>query len=135
MAEMEEVFVKLNDIIHTQQSIIHSIADRLEKLESIGNGGGSASIEDYETDKKYKRNVLVVDTNTETVYRVIKDYTSTDVATDHSEGFLKLVGYESQIVTFNHPPTQAELNVLPEDVVVTIHSSTDDPYTPILSTD
>lgn len=134
MATHGQAFDRLINIIHKQQQLINSIANKLEEIQSMG-GGGSASIEDYVPEKKYKRNVLLVDTNTETVYRVIDEYVSVDIETDHSEGHLKLVGYESQIVSFNHPPTQAEIDALPEDVLVAIHSTTDDPYTPVLSSD
>ena len=68
---MEDIFVRLNETIKTQQQIINSIANKIEQIESIGGGGGgSASIEDYESNKLYTRNILVVDTETETVYRV-----------------------------------------------------------------
>lgn len=134
MASEGQAFDRLYEIIKKQQQIINRIADKLEQLESIG-GGGSASIEDYMPGVDYKRNVLIVDTNTETVYRVIEDYKSVDIETDHSKGYIKLVGYESQFITFNHEPTQAEIDALPEDAVVAIYSTTDSPYTPILTTD
>lgn len=132
--QMEEIFVKLNNVIKQHQQQIKSLADKVEKLTGIG-GGGSATIEDYQIGKTYKRNTLVVDPNTETVYRVISEYTSIDIDTDKSEKHLKLVGYESQFVTFNHNPTQEEIDVLPEDTLVAIYSASDDPYTPILNTD
>lgn len=131
---MDDIFVRLNNVIREQQELIKSMADKIEQLTSIG-GGGSASIEDYKANQEYERNVLVVDTNTETVYRVIKPYTSVSIDNDREKGYLKLVGFESQMVTFNHLPTQQELDVLPEDVVVAIYSPTDDPYTPVLSSD
>lgn len=132
---MEEIFIKLNNVIKQQQQQIKSLADKVEKLEGIGGGGGSASIEDYQTGKLYKRNVLVVDADTETVYRVLDEYVSESLETDKASRHLKLVGFESQIVTFNHLPTQEEIDVLPEDTLVAIYSSTDDPYQPVLSTD
>ena len=55
MAIEEREFNRLNDVIKQQQKLISSIATKLEQLESIG--GGSASIEDYQSNKKYKRNV------------------------------------------------------------------------------
>lgn len=130
----QNIFERLESTLGRTEAIVKSIADHLQKIDSIG-GGGSASIEDYVAGKNYKRNVLVVDTNTETVYRVIKDYVSVDVDSDHENGYIKLVGFESQIVTFNHLPTQEEIDVLPEDTLVAIYSPTDDPYTPVLSTD
>jgi hypothetical protein len=137
MAQMEEIFIRLNSIVKEQQQIIESLANKIEQLESIG--GGSTSTEDYVAGKEYKRNVLVVDTNTETMYRVVTEpgetYTSVSIEEDRRNGYLKLVGFESQIVTFNHLPTQEEIDTLPEDTLVAIYSSTDDPYTPVLSSD
>ena len=128
MASEGREFDRLLTVIQRQQQLINSIATKLEKLESIG-GGGSASIEDYKEGTTYKRNVLVVDTNTETVYRVLEEYTSVTVEDDCSNGYLKLVGFESQIVTLNHEPTQKEINALPEDSLVAIYSTTEK-YTP-----
>lgn len=128
---MDPLFQNLVDVILAQQRMIASIAEHLNQIESIGGGGGTASIEDYESGKTYTRNMLLVDTNTETVYRVIApEYTSVSVADDTSSGYLKLVGFESQIRTFNHNPTQAEINALPNDVVVAVYSSNDSPYVP-----
>lgn len=128
---IDEIFTKLITAVQTQQSEIRSLKEHILKLESIGSGGGgSASIEDYEPEKTYKRNVLVVDRNTETVYRVIDEYVSDTIETDRTGGHLKLVGFESQIVTFNHRPTQTEIDALPEDVLVAVYSATDDPYDP-----
>lgn len=132
---MDKIFQDLVDIIQDNVVKMKLLADRIEQLESIGGGGGSASIEDYESGKEYKRNVLIVDTTTETVYRVLSDYTSTTVEDDKKNGLIKLVGFESQLVSFNHDPSQTEINTLPMDTVVTIYSSTDDPYEPILSGD
>ena len=132
---MDKIFQDLVDIIQDNAVKMKLLADRIEQLESIGGGGGSASIEDYESGKEYKRNVLIVDTTTETVYRVLSDYTSRTIEDDKKNGLIKLVGFESQLVSFNHDPSQTEINTLPMDTVVTIYSSTDDPYEPILSGD
>ena len=79
----------------------------------------------------------MVDSLTETVYRTIPNegFTSTTLEEDRAAGRLKLVGYESQFVTFNHQPTQGEIDALPEDVLVAIYSPQDDPYSPTLSSD
>ena len=129
---MDAIFQRLLNVIKEQQAVIESITTKIQQLESIGGGGGSASIEDYVSGKAYERNTLVVDPVTETVYRVITPYTSVDIDTDHSNGNIKLVGFESQVVTFNHKPTQAEIDVLPDDTLVAIYSSTDVPYIPDL---
>lgn len=127
---MDPIFEGLINVIKEQQNLIQSIAEKVEKLDGLG-GGGSASIEDYASGKKYTRNMLVVDKNTETVYRVIPDeYISTDVESDASNNYLKLVGFESQIVSFSHEPTQKEIDALPDDVLVAIYSPSDTPYTP-----
>lgn len=125
---MEPIFLRMYDIIHKQQLLIEEIADKLEQLELTG--GGSASIEDYMSGRDYTRNTLVVDTNTETVYRVLRPYTSVTVEDDTEAGHLKLVGFESQVVTFSHNPTQAEIEALPDDSLVAVYSPTDTPYIP-----
>lgn len=130
--EQEDViFQTLFDIIHQQQELITSIANKLKQFDGMG-GGGSATIADYQSDTHYKRNTLVVDTSTETVYRVINEYTSITVDQDCMNGNLKLVGFESQVVTFDHNPTQSEINILPEDSLVAIYSAADTPYQPDL---
>lgn len=126
------IFEKFARVIAHQYSLIRAIAEKLEQLE-IGGGGGSgnASIADYESGKLYKRNTLVVDPATETVYRVLPtEYTSVTVEDDKSHGLIKLVGFESEIVTFDHNPTQAEIDALPDDSVVIVYSRTDVPYVP-----
>lgn len=133
---MDPIFLQLNQIIETQARIIKQLADHIEQLENIG-GGGSASIEDYESGKVYKRNTLVVDRNTETVYRAKCDveYTSVTIEADRQAGNLKLVGFESSIVTFDHPPFQDEVDALPEDTLVAVYSPSDNPYQAIVRTD
>lgn len=126
----EQMFQNLVDVVLQQQRLLSDIAEHLTQIESIG-GGGSASIEDYVSGTLYKRNMLIVDTNTETVYRVIApEYTSVTIQDDTANGMIKIVGFESQIRTFNHNPTQAEINVLPDDTIVAVYSSNDTPYQP-----
>lgn len=128
----DSIFEQLEAIIKTQSELIKSISEKLQQIESIGGGGGSgnAVIEDYESGKNYVRNTLVVDVGTETVYRVLNAYTSISVEQDCANGNLKLVGFESQIVTLNGNPTQSQINVLPEDTLVAIYSAADTPYQP-----
>ena len=129
---VDPIFQQLINVITTQQQLINSIAQEIQELKGIGGGGtGNAVIEDYVSDHVYRRNTLVVDPNTETVYRVItNEYTSITVEQDCANGNLKLVGFESQIVTFNGNPTQSQINVLPEDTLVAIYSAADTPYQP-----
>lgn len=126
---MERIFLLLNQGMSRLANIVKILADDIEQLESIG-GGGSASIEDYVSNKTYKRNTLLVDTNTETVYRVCceTEYTSVTVDDDRRAGNLKLVGFESAIVTLDHSPTQAEVDALPQDTLVAIYSTSTPPY-------
>lgn len=128
------IFEKLFTTIRAQHQLLKNIADKLEQLEvggGGGGGGGNATISDYESGKRYKRNTLVVDPVTETVYRVLpSEYTSNTVDYDKQHGYLKLVGFESEIVTFDHNPTQAEIEALPDDSVVVVYSPTDVPYVP-----
>jgi hypothetical protein len=128
---MEDVFQNLLNTIQAQQALIAQIANHLDQITSIG-GGGSASIEDYESGKLYKRNMLIVDPQTETVYRVLREYTSVSINDDLAlvPAALKLVGVESQVVTFPHNPSQAEIDNLNNDVLVAVYSSTDAPYVP-----
>ena len=127
---MDAVFQNLVDTIQEQQRLIASIANKLDQITSIG--GGSASIEDYESGKIYKRNTMLVDPNTETVYRVLREYTSVSMEADLASDppVLKIVGAESQVVTFPHNPSQAEIDNLPDDTLVAVYSSTDVPYVP-----
>lgn len=127
---MDAVFQNLVDTIQEQQRLIASIANKLDQITSIG--GGSASIEDYESGKIYKRNTMLVDPNTETVYRVLREYTSVSMEADLAldPPVLKIVGAESQVVTFPHNPSQAEIDNLPDDTLVAVYSSTDVPYVP-----
>jgi hypothetical protein len=126
----DTIFQTLLETITRQQELITSIATKLQKLESIGGGGGTATIADYTSHTSYKRNTLVVDVGTETVYRVLNDYTSNTVEQDCQAGNLKLVGFESQIVTLGSKPTQQQINVLPEDTLVAIYNAADPPYEP-----
>ena len=127
---MEAIFQSLIETIQAQQQKIDTIANKLQQIESIG-GGGSASIEDYQSNKTYKRNTLLVDVNTETVYRVIPtEYLSVTVDDDKAAGNLKIVGYESGFIAFAHDPSQAEINNLPDGTLVAVYSSTDPPYQP-----
>lgn len=135
---MERIFQALNDKMNDLAAMVKTLADDIEQLDLHGGGGGgSASIEDYESGKVYKRNTLLVDTDTETVYRVCCEtqYTSITVADDRRDGNLKLVGFESAIVTFDHSPTQAEIDVLPQDTLVAIYSSATTPYQPTTQED
>jgi hypothetical protein len=121
-----EIITRLIDAVTANSNKLKEIADKLEQLE-IGAGGGSASIEEYAEGKKYNRNTLVV--YNETVYRVLPtEYTSVDFDTDYRAGQLKLVGFESGIVTYGQEPTQEQVDALPEDTLVAIYNSTDDPY-------
>jgi hypothetical protein len=74
--------------------------------------------------------MLVVDPNTETVYRAITEFTSNTIEDDINSGYLKVVGMESQIITMTHEPTQAEIDAMPDDVLVVVYSPTDLPYVP-----
>lgn len=125
------VFTALLTIIRNQNTLLKNIAEKLEQLSIGGGGSGNASISDYESGKTYKRNALLVDPATETVYRVLpREYISETVDADKTNGYLKLVGFESEIVTFDHNPSQSEVEALPDDAVVVVYSRTDAPYIP-----
>ena len=129
--EKEPTFEALLEQIEIQQRLIHQISENLKQLQIGAGGGGTASIEDYESGKQYKRNMLIVDPSTETVYRVIpQSYVSTTCEDDIYNGYLKLVGFENAITTFPHDPTQAEIDALPDGTLVGVYSSNDAPYVP-----
>lgn len=126
---MDAIFERLVAVIAAQQQKIDIISQKLQDISSIG-GGGSATIADYQSGKNYVRNTLVVDTGTETVYRVLGSYTSVDIETDKANGNIKLVGWENGIVAFDNAPTQSEIETLPENSLVVVYSPSDDPYHP-----
>lgn len=129
---MPKIFTDLSEQIQSNTAALARITSKLEQLKLGGGGSGNASIEDYQENKYYERNTLLV--YNETVYRVLAAYTSVNFDTDyHGDGTpgsvkLKLVGFESGIVTYGDVPTQEEVNALPEDTLVAIYNSADDPY-------
>ena len=126
---MDQIFLDLIAELQRRDELLASIADKLSQIEQIG-GGGSASIEDYEPGKLYTRNILLVDRTTETMYRVLSEYTSVSVADDVQNGYLKLVGFESQIIEFSHNPTSEEIAALPNEAFVSVYNPNDQPYVP-----
>lgn len=123
---LDEIFTNLINLVRAQSNQLKVLADKIEQLE-VGSGGGNATIVDYTPGTTYKRNALVV--YNETVYRILpEEYVAVDFDTDYSGGKLKLVGFESGIVTYGQDPTQAQVDTLPEDTLVAIYNSTDDPY-------
>lgn len=133
--QLEPIFQSLIDLVQAQSDQIGILKEKLDQLEvGAGGGGGNATIVDYTPGTTYKRNTLVV--YNETVYRVcvLDEYTAVDFETDyHGDGTpgsvkLKLVGFESSIVTYGSEPTQEEVNNLPQDTLVAIYNSADDPY-------
>lgn len=129
-----DVFDRLLELETAREARLKRIEDALNAIQLATD---ATSLEDYVGGKFYKRNTLVVDALTETVYRTLprEGFTSTTLQNDLENGRLKLVGYESQFVTFNHPPTDEEVNALPEDTLVAIYSPSDDPYQTVTSSD
>lgn len=123
----DSIFEDLYSRLQEQATLLAEIADKLDNLEL---GKGMATLTDYKSGTTYKRNQFVVDTQTEVVYRTTKEFTASTVATDCANGNLKLVGFESQIVTFDHEPTQYEINTVPDGAMVAIYSTADTPYLP-----
>ena len=80
MADMSTI-ERLISLVEEQQRQIHALSEKLKEV-NIGAGGGNASVADYESGIDYKRNNIVVDTMTETCYRVLIDYTSDTVQND-----------------------------------------------------
>ena len=126
----DELFGTVYQNMYKQKLLVESIANKISVLDSIGQKS-DATLQDYESNKRYIRNTLLVDRVTETVYRVTaSQYNSVTVEQDCANGNLKLVGFESQIVTFDHTPTQSEINQLPDDALVAVYSSSADPLIP-----
>lgn len=134
------LFDALIAIIHDQRVLIETMAAKLEQLEVGQGGGGSGNgFEVYETHKVYNRYQALIDPDTDTPYLVVPaegdTYISTTVEEDCENGNLRLLGFDGQIVTFNHTPTQPEIDRLPEKVIVVEYNEMDTPYTGILSND
>lgn len=128
---MEQMLQDLLNVVTRQQQQLTILASKIQQIKSIGGGGsGNATISDYESGKEYKRNTLIVDPNTETVYRVLTEYISDTVVNDLNNNYIKLVGYESQVLTVPHNPTSSEIAGYPDDVLVAVYNPTDTPYTP-----
>lgn len=131
-----EIFQNLTQVIQQQQEQIAALDEKLKHLQigGGGGGGGNATIEDYTLGHVYPRNTLIVWPETETVYRAIKTFTARnfneEVSGDGTPGSikLKLVGFESSIVTYGQKPTQEQVDNLPQDTLVAIYDSSDDPY-------
>ena len=141
LQELEECFRRLQAIVHQQQQIIRRIAADLPNIDIGGGGGGTGNgFQVYESNHVYKRYQAVIDPNTDTAYLVVphgggEEYTSITVEIDCHDGNLKLIGFDSQIVTTNQPLSQEEIDALPEHVVVVEYNESDTPYNHILDGD
>ena len=140
--KMDEVFAVLVDIIHKQRVIMDELARQIKRIDSIGGGGGGGTgngFEVYESGKTYKKYQALIDPNTDIPYLVVPyggatEYISDTVENDCAAGNLRLLGFDGQIVTFNHPPQEPEINRLPENVVVVEYNDVDPNYN-ILTSD
>ena len=138
---IEECFLRLQRIVAQQQQIIHRMAEDIVKIKIGGGGGGGTGngFEVYESGKTYKKYQALIDPNTDIPYLVVPyggatEYVSDTVENDCAAGNLRLLGYDGQIVTFNHPPTEPEVDRLPENVVVVEYNDVDPNYN-ILTSD
>lgn len=138
---IEECFLRLQRIVAQQQQIIHRMAEDIVKIKIGGGGGGGTGngFEVYESGKTYKKYQALIDPNTDIPYLVVPyggatEYISDTVENDCAAGNLRLLGYDGQIVTFNHPPQEPEINRLPENVVVVEYNDVDPNYN-ILTSD
>lgn len=138
---IEECFLRLQRIVAQQQQLIHRMAEDIVKIKIGGGGGGGTGngFEVYESGKTYKKYQALIDPNTDIPYLVVPyggatEYVSDTVENDCAAGNLKLLGFDSQIVTFNHPPTEPEVDRLPENVVVVEYNDVDPNYN-ILTSD
>lgn len=131
---MDSIFARLLTAISEQNRLLESIATKFEQYNGSGGGGGggNASIADYAENRLYKRNTLLVDSNNETVYRVIPtEYLSVNLNADIAAGNLKLVGFENQVImTMDHELSQDEIDNIPDNATVIVYNPADTPYTP-----
>ena len=130
---MERMFEDLLTALQQQQVLIENLYQKLRRLE-IGGGGGNATIADYVSGTTYQHNSLVHDTVTDDLYLVIAEtsYVAIDISTDVGNGNLKAVGGSgvSNLVLFDHDPTQQEIEGLDENTAVIVYSPSDDPFDP-----
>ena len=118
------------------------MADYIERIQSIGGGGGGTGngFQVYESGKVYKKYQALIDPATDTPYLVVPagglvEYTSISVQQDCEDGNLKLLGFDSQIVTYDHTPTPTDIDNIPEKTVVVEYNPMDTPYTGMLNND
>jgi hypothetical protein len=134
----KDLFDALIQLFKQQQSLMEQIADKISRMEPGGGGTGNG-FQVYESNKVYKKYQAVIDPSTDVPYLVVPsegdEYTSITVKQDCANGNLKLLGFDSQIVTFDHQPTVNDLKTLPEKAVVVEYSPSDTPYTGILTVD
>ena len=138
---IEECFLRLQRIVEQQQRIIHKMAEDIIKIKIGGGGGGGTGngFEVYESGKTYRKYQALIDPNTDIPYLVVPyggatEYISDTVENDCAAGNLRLLGFDGQIVTFNHPPQEPEIDRLPENVVVVEYNDVDPNYN-ILTSD
>lgn len=121
----------------TKNGIFNAVDDAADGYRSVTvdvpGGGGPETITEYETNTVYQRYQTLIDPETETVYIVTPadgtdTYRSETIENDVLHENIKLIGSDSRLVIFDHPPTQSEINQLPENVVVVEYDPNDTPY-------
>lgn len=100
-----------------------------------GGGGGPSTITEYQPGTEYTKYQTVIDSETLTSYVVTENYTSETIEIDVEHEKLQLLGSDSRLVIFDHPPTQSEINDLPENVVVVEYDPNDTPYAGLVLND
>ena len=81
--DWEQMCENLQTVVNRQAQIIQSISEKILLITpGGGGGGGNATFVDYKSGENYHRNNVVVDTETETCYRVLIDYISDTVEHD-----------------------------------------------------
>ena len=100
-----------------------------------GGGGSPSTITEYQPGMEYIKYQTVIDSETLTSYVVTENYTSETIEIDVEHEKLQLLGSDSRLVVFDHPPTQSEINDLPENVVVVEYDPNDTPYAGLVLND
>lgn len=131
------LFDTLINVINKQAELMAQMAEKINQIESIGGKGNGLLV--YTSGETYNRYQMLVDPNTNIVYLVVPhtgdQYTAISVETDCANGNLKILGYDGQIIPFNHTPSPSEIDNLPENVTVVEYNPADTPYMGILTND
>jgi hypothetical protein len=138
----DDIFQRLIDLVDQQKRIIHELTTELKRIKAVGGGGGGGTgtgFQVYESGSTYKKYQALIDPNTDTAYLVVPhegdEYVAISVEQDCLDGNLKLLGYDGQVIAYDHTPLQSEIDRLPANTTVVEYNTMDTPYSSILLND